>query len=97
MKLERYSEGQISEALVSLPGWNLRAGKLHKEFRFKDFVEAFGFMTRCALHAERMDHHPEWSNVYNTVAVELVTHDAKGITAKDFELARKMEFSFAGR
>ncbi|RKT43555.1 4a-hydroxytetrahydrobiopterin dehydratase [Thiocapsa rosea] len=71
--------------------WNLADGKLHKEFRFKDFVEAFGFMSRVALVAESMDHHPEWRNVYNHVVVDLATHDAGGITALDFTLASRIE------
>lgn len=71
--------------------WSLSVGKLHKEFRFKDFVDAFGFMSRVALVAESMDHHPEWSNVYNRVVVDLSTHDAGGITTLDFTLASRIE------
>ena len=71
--------------------WTIAAGKLHKEFRFRDFVQAFGFMSQAALVAERMNHHPEWFNVYHTVRVDLVTHDAKGVTDRDFELARAMD------
>ncbi len=65
-------------------------GKLHREFRFRNFNQAFGFMTRAALYAEVMNHHPEWSNVYATVVVDLVTHSADGITNLDFALAKKM-------
>ena len=71
--------------------WSLVDGKLHKGFRFKNFVDAFGFMSRVALVAESMDHHPEWSNVYNQVVVDLSTHDAGGITALDFTLASRIE------
>ena len=71
--------------------WRVEDGKLHKEFQFADFVQAFGFMTRAALAAESMDHHPEWFNVYRTVRVDLATHDAGGITQLDFELAARME------
>jgi 4a-hydroxytetrahydrobiopterin dehydratase len=73
------------------PPWTLRSGKLHKEFRFDDFVSAFGFMTSAALVAERMNHHPEWFNVYGTVRVDLVTHDVSGISERDFALARAMD------
>ncbi|MFB1485976.1 MULTISPECIES: 4a-hydroxytetrahydrobiopterin dehydratase [unclassified Thiocapsa] len=71
--------------------WSLADSKLHKEFRFKDFVDAFGFMSRVALVAESMDHHPEWSNVFNRVVVALSTHDAGGITELDFALASRIE------
>lgn len=73
------------------PPWVIDHDKLNKTFQFADFVTAFGFMTRVALIAERMNHHPEWFNVYRTVKVELTTHDAGGITALDFELAGAME------
>lgn len=70
--------------------WRIEDGKLHREFRFADFVQAFGFMSGCALVAERLNHHPEWFNVYNRVRVDLTTHDAGGITSLDFELAAAM-------
>ncbi|MEL7312689.1 MAG: 4a-hydroxytetrahydrobiopterin dehydratase [Pseudomonadota bacterium] len=82
---------EIMNATAALDGWKIEAGKLAKTFKFSDFVAAFGFMSRVALVAEKMDHHPEWFNVYNTVRVELTTHDAGGITAKDFELAGAMD------
>ncbi|MBK7949481.1 MAG: 4a-hydroxytetrahydrobiopterin dehydratase [Deltaproteobacteria bacterium] len=81
---------ELEARLAALPGWSLVDGKLHRDFRFPDFVEAFAFMTAAALCAEKLDHHPEWSNVYAKVSVDLVTHDAKGITELDFELARRM-------
>lgn len=77
----------VEAKLLDLPEWELREGKLHREFRFDDFVHAFAFMSAAALVAEKMNHHPEWSNVYNRVTVDLTTHDAGGITELDFELA----------
>lgn len=82
------SEEQIRKELSS---WTILNGKLHKEFVFGDFVEAFSFMTKVALHAEKMNHHPEWFNVYNRITVDLMTHDAGGITANDVELAKFMD------
>jgi len=82
-------------ALKDLHGWREDASRdaIVKTFVFGDFVQAFGFMTKAALVAERMDHHPEWSNVYKTVNVLLTTHDAGGLTMKDIELARAMELA----
>jgi len=82
---------EIADGLKGLSGWAVVSGKLHREFTFKDFVDAFRFMTGAALEAERLGHHPEWSNVYNRVTVDLVTHDAQGITALDLDLARRMQ------
>lgn len=87
----KLSEPEIAAALASLPAWTAAQGKLHREYRFADFVAAFGFMTGAALVAQAMDHHPEWFNVWNTVRVDLATHDAGGITALDVQLARAME------
>ncbi len=81
---------EIDEALASLDGWEVRDGKLHREFGFASFVEAFGFMARAALVAERSNHHPEWFNVYRTVRVDLTTHESGGITERDTALARAM-------
>ena len=86
--------------MAEVAGWEVRGGKLHREFRFADFVSAFAFMAAVALVAERSDHHPEWSNVYNRVVIDLSTHDAGGLTAKDFELAIAaggLAEGFAGR
>jgi len=83
-------EDQIRTELRDLKGWSIQNGKLYKEFVFADFTEAFGFMTKAALHAEKMNHHPEWSNVYNRLSVYLTTHDAGGITANDIKLARTL-------
>jgi 4a-hydroxytetrahydrobiopterin dehydratase len=88
---EKLTDDQIQQELKSLPGWSLQDGKLHKEFVFKDFTQAFGFMTKAALYAEKMDHHPEWFNVYNKLRVDLMTHDAGGITANDVALAKTFE------
>lgn len=76
--------------LAHTPGWGLRDGKLHRSFRFPDFASAFGFMAASAVVAERMNHHPEWFNVYDRVEVDLVTHDVGGISELDFALAQKM-------
>ncbi len=81
--------GRLNEG--SPDPWALRSDRLVKQFRFRNFVEAFGFMTESALAAERLDHHPEWRNVYNRVDVELTTHDAAGLTDRDFRLARAMD------
>ncbi|MBF0266463.1 MAG: 4a-hydroxytetrahydrobiopterin dehydratase [Gammaproteobacteria bacterium] len=71
--------------------WEISDNHLHKEFKFKDFISAFGFMTQVAIHAQTMDHHPEWSNVYNHVVINLTTHSEGAITDKDFELAKRIE------
>ena len=82
---------EIADRLKGLSGWAVTNDKLHREFTFADFVEAFRFMTGAAFEAERLQHHPEWSNVYNRVTVDLVTHDTRGITALDVDLARRMQ------
>lgn len=87
----RLTDAEIAGRLAALPGWSLAGGKLRREFGFEDFSEAFGFMARAALVAEKMDHHPDWSNVWNRVTVELFTHDVGGITTLDFELAAAMD------
>ena len=81
----------LSDALDERPDWSLEDGKLARRFEFEDFVHAFGFMSAAALVAERMNHHPEWSNVYKTVDVRLTTHDAGGITELDLDLADAMD------
>jgi 4a-hydroxytetrahydrobiopterin dehydratase len=87
---ERLSDRDIEKALTGLDGWSVENGKLSRNFKFANFIEAFGFMTRAAIEAEKMNHHPEWFNVYSKVSVQLVTHSADGITNFDLELARKM-------
>ena len=84
----KLSESIIEEKLKNLPGWSLKNEKLYKEFQFNNFNQAFGFMTRAAMEIEKMNHHPEWFNVYNRITVELTTHDAGGITDNDVNLAR---------
>ena len=86
----KLSDDEIAGALEQLSGWSLVDGKLHKEFRFEDFVTAFGFMSSVALVAESSNHHPEWFNVYNRVRVDLATHDAGGVTQNDVDLAGRM-------
>ena len=83
----KLSDDEIQGSLGDAPGWALEDGKLVREFQFENFVAAFGFMSSVALLAEKMDHHPDWSNVYNRVSVALNTHDVGGISALDFELA----------
>ncbi len=90
MARTRLSDDEIRTTMATLPGWSVEAGKLHRQFQFADFSEAFAFMTRAAMVAEQMNHHPEWFNVWNKVVVDLSTHDAGGITQRDFELAAKM-------
>jgi len=91
--VEKLSGEARRAALAELGGWNEADGRdaIHKTFRFKTFNEAFAFMTRTALMAEKMDHHPEWFNVYNRVEVTLITHDAGGVTERDIRLARFMD------
>lgn len=86
----------IESALAHLPGWSLSNGKLHREYKFPDFVHAFGFMAASAVAIEAMNHHPEWFNVWNKVVVDLTTHDSGGITQKDVTLAHQLE-KLAGR
>lgn len=87
----KLSESEIASALSKLPAWRLEGGKLHRDYKFADFVAAFGFMTGAALVAQAMNHHPEWFNVWNTVRVDLATHDVGGITPLDVKLAHAME------
>lgn len=94
---EKIDAAALKDTLAGLPGWALRTDGLaiEKTFKFKDFSEAWGFMSRAALLAEKMDHHPEWFNVYNRVEVTLTTHDADGVTALDVKMATAMN-RFAG-
>jgi len=91
MAITKATEPEIQKALAELRSWTIANCKLHREFKFRSFVQAFGFMTQVALLAERAAHHPEWFNVYSRVVVDLTTHEAGGITAKDLDLARQME------
>ena len=91
MATKKLSEGEISQAIAQLEGWTVVDNKLQKNFKFADFVEAFGFISKVAITAEKMGHHPELFNVYNKVKIDLTTHDADGISALDFELAQKID------
>lgn len=86
----RLSADEIQAGLDELEGWSLDDEKLYRQFRFENFITAFGFMSSAAIEAEKMNHHPEWFNVYSKVRVHLTTHDAGGITVLDFQLAKKM-------
>ncbi|MGJ4927868.1 4a-hydroxytetrahydrobiopterin dehydratase [Bradyrhizobium sp. HKCCYLS2038] len=96
---ERLANEARASALKELPGWSELDGReaITRSFSFSDFNEAFGFMTRVALVAEKLDHHPEWRNVYRTVDVVLTTHDAGGVTTRDIELAKAMDAIAASR
>ena len=83
MEAHKLSSEEIQQRLGEIPGWELRDGKLHRELTFKNFNEAFGFMTQLALISEKKNHHPEWMNVYNTVRIDLMTHDLGGISDLD--------------
>ena len=89
--MSKLTESEIQSQLRHLPGWTVAAGKLHREYKFADFGKAFEFMRTAVPQIEAMNHHPEWFNVYNRVVVDLTTHDAGGISQKDFELAKAME------
>ncbi|HEX5432259.1 MAG TPA: 4a-hydroxytetrahydrobiopterin dehydratase [Bryobacteraceae bacterium] len=89
--MKKLTDAEISPALSKLNGWAVQNGKLHREYKFADFAHAFGFMATAAPLIERMNHHPEWANVYNRVTVDLTTHDAGGITQNDLDLAGVLE------
>lgn len=89
--MKKMTDAEVSAAIAELAGWTVVSGKLHREYKFADFPHAFGFMATAAPAIEKMDHHPEWFNVYNRVTVNLNTHDVGGITQKDFALAKLLE------
>ena len=93
MAVPQLTDAERDAALAELPQWTLRGDGLaiEREFKFKNFSEAWGFMNRVALIAEKHDHHPEWSNVYNRVAITLTTHDAGGLSARDAAMARAID------
>jgi 4a-hydroxytetrahydrobiopterin dehydratase len=94
MAAKKLTEAEVKERLSEVPGWTLQGGKLHRAFECKDFVAAFGNMTRVALVAEAMNHHPEWFNVWNKVVIDLNTHSVGGISELDFKLAGKINEIF---
>ena len=85
---KKLSEQEIGREVSKLRGWKIANGKLNQKFEFKNFVQAFGFMTKVAMEAEKLNHHPDWFNVYNKVTIDLVTHDVNGISNYDIKLAR---------
>lgn len=98
MSATKLSETELQQALTEINGelaedkqWTIVEGKLHKEFVFKNFIQAFGFMTQVAIHAEKLIHHPEWSNVWNKVVIDLVTHDVDGISDLDIKMIKRIE------
>lgn len=91
MARQRLTDDQLSAALAELPEWRVVDGKLHREYVFPDFIHAFGFMATSAMAIEKMNHHPEWFNVWNRVRVDLTTHDASGITERDVTLAKTLD------
>jgi 4a-hydroxytetrahydrobiopterin dehydratase len=92
MERTRLEEAELQKELLTLPGWEVKDGKLHKQFKFASFARALGWMVSVGLYADKIDHHPEWSNVYSRVTVDLVTHDlGNAISSWDIRLARKME------
>ena len=92
-----YSEEEVKPRLVFLDGWTFKDDGIEKSYEFRDFVAAFSFMTRVAMEAEKMNHHPEWSNVYNKVMIRLTTHDAGGLTDADFKLAEIIDKRILGQ
>lgn len=93
MQVSKLDDKARADALASLPQWafDAQAGGIRRTFRFADFAEAFGFMARVAIVAEKADHHPEWFNVYNRVEILLTTHDAGGLSERDIDLARNID------
>jgi 4a-hydroxytetrahydrobiopterin dehydratase len=95
MATHKLNEQVLNTRLQQLSGWEIRNQKLHREFKFVDFAHAFGFMSTAAVLIEKMNHHPEWLNVYNRLSIDLTTHEAGGITERDVELARLLDSIYA--
>jgi 4a-hydroxytetrahydrobiopterin dehydratase len=93
-RYRKLSESEIESAISGMKEWTVKESKLHRSFKFKNFIEAFTFMTEVAFQAEKMDHHPEWFNVYNTVTIDLKTHDVDSISEHDIKLARVINSVF---
>ena len=91
MAVEKLSADQLNAALKELSNWELKEEKLHRELQFSNFVQAWGFMSQVAIHAEKANHHPEWFNVWNKVIIDLTTHEAEGISQRDIDLAQKID------
>ena len=91
MPLQQATQADIEQFLQQQPEWQLRDGKLYRNYLFSNFIEAFAFMTEVALYAEKANHHPEWFNVYRTVRIELTTHEVSAVSERDFQLANQME------
>ena len=91
MSIIKSSKADIQAFINEHPSWSIKENKLHREFMFKNFIQAFGFMTKVALIAESSNHHPEWFNVYKKVIVDLTTHEVNGISSRDFDLAKEMQ------
>ena len=91
MRVPRLSSEEIDQSLRQVQGWQVVNNKLHREYRFTDFIHAFGFMATAAIAIEKMNHHPEWFNVYNRVTIDLTTHDSGGITQNDIDLAQLLD------
>ena len=90
-KFAKLTDAEIAAALTEVPGWTIKDSKLHREYEFADFTHAFGFMAAAATVIEKLNHHPEWFNVWNKVRIDLTTHDSGGVTKRDFDLAQGME------
>lgn len=97
MTATKLNKQDAAKELKKIAGWSIKRGNLHRVFEFKDFSQAFGFMAQVALAAESMNHHPDWSNAWNKVVIDLSTHSAGGLTANDFELADKIQKIFNRR
>jgi 4a-hydroxytetrahydrobiopterin dehydratase len=91
MARRKLTDEELADALQRMSGWEVKEGKLHKEFKFGSFAEAMGWMVSAGIHADKLDHHPEWANVYSRVTVDLVTHDLDAISTLDVTLAEKMD------
>ncbi len=91
MSITQLSTQDLRAGLKELPAWGIKEDKLHRDLKFKNFVQTWGFMTQVAMLAEQMDHHPEWFNVYNKVSIDLTTHEVGGISSRDIELAKKID------
>jgi 4a-hydroxytetrahydrobiopterin dehydratase len=87
----KLNESEVRTRAAALPQWSVQGGKLHREFKFKDFVHAFGFMSSVAILAEKRNHHPDWSNGYDRVTIDLTSHDVGGLSQRDFDLAAAID------